>query len=79
MTDRIAAYAMALDCDINTEQFKVVENGKLQTYWIGTVYGLGVATDKGYKFKTPQEAWDNASLFIEQCAEIVSERMNKND
>ena len=77
MTDKIAAYAMALQSDINTERFKVVENSKLQTYWIGTVYGGGVATEAGYKFNTPEEAWDNASRFIEQCAEIVSERLNK--
>jgi hypothetical protein len=77
MTDKIAAYAMALQSDINTERFQVVENSKLQTYWIGTVYGGGVATDAGYKFKTPTEAWDNASRFIEQCAEIVSERLSK--
>ena len=44
---------------------------------MGTVYGGGVATDAGFKFKTPEEAWDNASRFIEQCAEIVSERLNK--
>lgn len=77
VTDKIAAYAMALQSDINTERFQVVENGKLQTYWMGTVYGGGVATDAGYKFKTPEEAWDNASRFIEQCAEIVSERLSK--
>lgn len=77
MNDRISAYAMALQSDIDTERFRVVENGKLQTYWIGTVYGGGVATDAGFKFKTPQEACDNASRFVEQCAEIVSERLNK--
>lgn len=44
---------------------------------MGTVYGGGVATDAGFKFKTPEEAWENASLFVEQCAEIVSERLNK--
>lgn len=77
MHDKIAAYAMALDSDINSERFKVVENGRLETYWIGTVYGGGVATDAGYKFRSPEEAWDNASRFIEQCAEIVSERENK--
>ena len=75
MTDLINAYAMALDRDINTERFKVVEDGKIKTYWIGTVYGFGVATENGYKFSTPGEARDNASLFIEQCATIVSERM----
>lgn len=75
MTDKIAAYAMALESDINTERFQVVENSKLQTYWIGTVYGGWVATDAGYKFKTPEEAWDNAGKFIEQCAAIVSDRL----
>ena len=77
VTDKIAAYAMALQSDINAERFQVVENSRLQTYWIGTVYGGGVATDAGYKFKTPEEARDNASRFIEQCAEIVSERLSK--
>lgn len=77
MNDRISAYAMALQSDINTERLQIVENGKLRTYWIGTVYGGGVATDAGFKFKTPEKAWDNASRFIEQCAEIVSERLNK--
>lgn len=77
MTDKINLYAMALQSDINTERFQVVENSKLQTYWVGTVYGGGVATENGYKFKTPQEAWDNASRFIEECAGIVSERLSK--
>ena len=40
----------------------------------GTVYGGGVATERGYKFKTPEEAWENASAFVERCAEILSER-----
>ena len=79
MTDKTAVYAMALQSDINTERFQVVENSKLQTYWIGTVYGGGVATAAGYKFKTPEDAWENASLFIEQCADIVSERLSKKD
>ena len=79
MIDKINAYAMALQSDINTERFQVVESGKMQTYWIGTVYGGGVATEVGYKFKSPEEAWDNASLFIEKCAEIVSERLSNKD
>jgi hypothetical protein len=77
MIDKIFAYSIALQSDINTERFQIVENGKLQTYWIGTVYGGGVATDAGFKFKTPEEAWYNASLFVEECAEIASERLNK--
>ena len=77
MTDKTEVYAMALQSDINTERFQVVENSKLQTYWIGTVYGCGVATAAGYKFKTPEDAWENASRFIEQCADIVSERLSK--
>ena len=72
--DKIEIYAAALQSDINSERFQVVESGKLKTYWIGTVYGGGVATARGYKFDTPEEAWNNASDFVDQCAEIVSAR-----
>ena len=72
--DKIEIYAAALQSDINSERFQVVESGKLKTYWIGTVYGGGVATARGYKFDTPEEAWENASAFVERCAEILSER-----
>ncbi len=74
LPDKIEIYAAALLSDINSERLKQVVNGKLETYWIGTVYGGGVATDKGYKFSTPEDAWQNASDFVERCAEIVSER-----
>lgn len=74
LPDKIEIYAAAPQSDINSERFKQVVNGKLETYWIGTVYGGGVATDKGYKFSTPEDAWQNASDFVERCAEIVSER-----
>ena len=70
----ITLFDAALQSDINSERFQVVESGKLKTYWIGTVYGGGVATARGYKFDTPEEAWENASAFVERCAEIVSER-----
>lgn len=72
--DKIEIYAAALQSDINSERFQQVVDSKLKTYWIGTVYGGGVATARGYKFDTPEEAWDNASEFVERCAEIVSER-----
>ena len=72
--DKIEIYAAALQSDINAERFQQVVNSKLETYWIGTVYGGGVATAQGYKFKTPEEARENASYFVERCAEIVSER-----
>ena len=75
--DKIEIYAAALQSDINSERFQQVVNSKLETYWIGTVYGGGVATERGYKFKTPEEAWDNASDFVDRCAEIVSERIAK--
>lgn len=77
LPDKIEMYATAIDSDISTERFQQVVNSKLETFWIGTVYGGGVATAKGHKFKTPQEAWDNASEFIEQCAAIASERRSK--
>lgn len=75
--DKIAVYAAALQSDINVERFQQVVDSKLETFWIGTVYGGGVATERGYKFKTPEEAWDNASGFVERCAEIVSAREDR--
>lgn len=77
LPDKVAIYAAALQSDINAERFQVVESGKLETYWIGTVYGSGVATERGHKFRTAEEAWDNASKFVERCAEILSERIAK--
>ena len=74
--DKIEIYASALQSDIGAERFEVVEGGQLRRYWIGTVYGGGVATERGYKFATPEKAWQNASDFVERCAEILSERRN---
>lgn len=76
--DKIEMYAAALDSDISAERFQRVENGKLMTYFHGTVYGMGVATDEhGHAFSTFEEAHKNACRFVEQCAEIVSERAAK--
>ena len=72
--DKIDVYAVALQSDIGVERFQQVVDSKLETFWIGTVYGRGVATKHGYKFKTPEEAWNNASYFVDRCAEIVSAR-----
>lgn len=74
--DKIEIYAAALPSDIGAERFEVVEGGQLRRYWIGTVYGGGVATAKGHKFNSAEEAWENASQFVERCAEIRSERRN---
>ena len=41
------------------------------------VYGGGVSTERGYKFRTAEEARDNASKFVERCAEILNERSAK--
>ena len=73
--DKIEIYASALQSDIGAERFEVVKGGKLRRYWIGTVHGVGVATERGYKFATPEKAWQNASDFVERCAEILSERL----
>ena len=72
--DVIDVYAAASRSDIGAERYQKVAGSKLETFWIGTVYGDGVATERGYKFKTREEARDNASDFVEQCAEIVSAR-----
>lgn len=75
LPDKIEMYAAALDADISAERFQRVENGKLMTYFHGTVYGIGIATDeRGHAFATFEDAHKNACLFVEQCAEIVSER-----
>ena len=72
--DKIDVYAAALQSDISAERFQQVVDSKLETFWIGTVYGDGVATERGYKFKAREEARDNASDFVARCAEIVSAR-----
>lgn len=77
LPDKIAIYAAALQGDINAERVQYVESGRLETYWIGTVYGGGVSTERGYKFRTAEEARDNASKFVERCAEILNERSAK--
>lgn len=46
LPDKVAIYAAALQSDINAERFQVVESGRLETYWIGTVYGGGVIRDQ---------------------------------
>ncbi len=59
--DKIEIYAAALQSDINSKCFQVVESGKLKTHWIGTVYGGGVATARGYRFETPEDARTGSS------------------
>ena len=49
--DKIEIYASALQSDIGAERFEVVEGGKLRRYWIGTVYGGGVATERGQAYQ----------------------------
>ena len=64
--DKIEIYAAALQSDISAERFEVVEGGKLRRYWIGTVYGGGVATERsqayqiadiGLRMLTPRELY----------------------
>ena len=43
--DKIDMYAAALQSDIGAERFQQVVSSKLETVWIGTVYGGGVATN----------------------------------
>lgn len=70
LTDKVAAYANALDSDIDAERFEQVRDRKLWRGWIGTIYGAGVGTDAGYAFGTKYEAVENARLMREQCREI---------
>lgn len=51
----------------------VAVHGKLVRGWIGTVYGCMVGTTThGRRFATQAEARRNAEIFVEECAEIVS-------
>lgn len=74
MRQKIRAYAMALTDDIGVTEGDLVVDGELQRGWIGTVYGCMVGTTRfGRRFQTQAEARRNAEIFVEECAEIVSE------
>lgn len=75
-TDKVAAYANALDSDIGAERFQQVRNSELWRGWMGTIYGCGVGTKNGYAFDTKAEAVENARIMRDQCREI---RRNTND
>ena len=74
LTDKVAAYANALDDDIDAEQFKQVRNGTLWRGYVGTIYGCMVATENGYAFQSRRDALENARQMREQCREIVRGR-----
>jgi len=74
LTDKVAAYANALDDDIDAERFEQVRNRALWRGWIGTIYGAAVGTEAGYAFCTRHDALANAKLMREQCREIVRAR-----
>jgi hypothetical protein len=74
LTDKVAAYANALDSDIDAERFEQVRNRALWRGWIGTIYGSMVGTNAGYAFPTKSEAVGNARLAREQCRDIVRAR-----
>jgi len=76
LTDKVAAYANALDSDISAERFEQVRNSELWRGWAGTIYGCIVSTKNGYAFETKAEAIKNALWFREQCMDI---RRNTND
>ena len=69
-TDKVMAYANALDGDITAERFDQVRDGKLWRGYSGAIYGCLVSTDKGYAFDTRAEALENARTFRERCREI---------
>ena len=74
LTDKIAAYANALDSDIDVERLEQVRDSKLWRGWMGTIYGAGVSTKAGYAFDTKHDAINNAMLMREECREIVRNR-----
>ncbi len=74
LTNKAAAYAMALDGDITAEPWQQVRNRQLWRGYIGAIYGAPVATEKGTLFDTRAEAIANARLFRDQCAAIDEAR-----
>ena len=76
LTDKVAAYANALDSDIDAERFQQVRDSKLWRGWMGTIYGCGVGTTAGFAFATKAEAVENAHRFRDQCRDM---RRNTND
>ena len=74
LTDKVAAYANALDSDIDAERFEQVRNRALWRGWIGTIYGSGIGTNAGYAFTTRNEAIRNARLARDQCRDILRAR-----
>ncbi len=74
LEDKIAAYANALDDDIDAVQFNQVRNGTLWSGYVGTIYGRMVSTEKGYAFQSRRDALENARHMRERCREIVRER-----
>ena len=77
-TDKVMAYANALDSDITAERFEQVRDGKLWRGYSGAIYGCLVSTDKGYAFDTRAEALENARTFRERCREIC-QKVKLND
>lgn len=74
MRRKLRAYAMATSDDIGVTDGDLVVDGKVVRGWIGTVYGCMVGTSRyGRRFATKDEARRNAEIFVEECAEIVSD------
>lgn len=75
LPDRISAYAIATEGDLGCVAIKQVRDSKLCMFWVATVYEQMVCPEGRELYcATPKEAFENASLFVEQCAAIVSER-----
>lgn len=73
--DKIESYAMATTGDIACAPVKQVRDGRLRCLWAGTVYGHKVCPrDADPLCDTAEQAVEAASRFVEECAEIVSER-----
>lgn len=71
LTDKLSAFAIALDSDIDAERLEQVRDSKLWRGWIGTIYGVGVSTEAGYAFCTKHDAMVNAKLMRERCRDIL--------
>jgi hypothetical protein len=75
LLDKIGSYAMATSEDIGCTPVEQVRSGRLCRLWAGTVYGHKVCPRNSEPLcDTAEQAVEAASRFVEECAEIVSER-----
>lgn len=71
-------FAGAAPHNISADALPLVDDGRLLRAWIGTVYGMPVATAHGAIYKHASEATHNALRFVSECKKLIAEGDGKN-